>query len=149
VSTAQEHAQGRWRGFVLAVLGASAVSLGAFGAHGLRDALPPASLETWHTAVQYHFWHTLAFGLAAMMQHSFEKCGKDDRFSTVAPRTRAPAFATCAAMWLFAIGVLLFCGSLYAVALGAPRWTGAVTPFGGVAFILGWIALGIALVRSG
>ena len=108
-------------------MGASAVAFGAFGAHALRATLSPASLEIWRTAVQYHFWHTLAFALAAMMQP---------------PRT-----STRVAMWLFAIGLLLFCGSLYALALGAPRWVGAVTPFGGIAFILGWIALGIALFR--
>ncbi|HJU07599.1 MAG TPA: DUF423 domain-containing protein [Rhodanobacteraceae bacterium] len=112
---------------MLALLGASAVGLGAFGAHALRDVLTPASLEIWRTAVQYHFWHTLAFALAAMIRTS---------------RSIARA-----AMWLLAIGVLLFCGSLYALALGAPRWAGAITPVGGVAFILGWIALGTALVR--
>ncbi|HEY3520648.1 MAG TPA: DUF423 domain-containing protein [Rhodanobacteraceae bacterium] len=109
-------------------MGASAVALGAFGAHALRNALPPASLEIWRIAVQYHFWHTLAFALAAMM--------------------RPPRSTARVAMWLFAIGVLLFCGSLYALALGAPHWVGAITPFGGVAFILGWIALGLALIRS-
>ena len=117
----------RWngQGAALAVLGASAVGLGAFGAHALHNALPPESLEIWRTAVQYHFWHTLAFALAAMMW--------------------PPRSVTRAAMWLFAIGVLLFCGSLYALALGAPRWVGAVTPFGGVAFIAGWVALGASL----
>ncbi|MGH8212216.1 MAG: DUF423 domain-containing protein [Rhodanobacteraceae bacterium] len=136
-----------WQGVVLGTLGASAVALGAFGAHALRNTLPPASMDIWRTAVQYHFWHTLAFALAAMMQPSFEKSGQDDRFLIFAPRTSAPAFAARIAMWLFAIGVLLFCGSLYALALGAPRWVGAITPFGGVAFILGWIALGVALIR--
>ena len=60
----------------------------------------------------------------------------------------APTFAARLAMWLFASGVVLFCGSLYALALGAPNWTGIITPFGGAAFIVGWIALGIALIRS-
>jgi uncharacterized membrane protein YgdD (TMEM256/DUF423 family) len=80
-------------------------------------------MEIWHTAVQYHFWHALAFALAAMM------CSRW-------------------AAWLFAAGVVLFCGSLYAMALGAPGWTGAITPVGGVCFILGWIALGLAMMRK-
>jgi len=115
-------------GIVLAMLGVSAVALGAFGAHALRDILPPAQAGIWHTAVQYHFWHTLAFALAAIMR----------------PRGSAVRWA----MWLFPIGVALFCGSLYALALGAPNWVGAITPFGGVAFIIGWIVLGIALIRE-
>lgn len=128
MSVAPIRLRGNWKGAVLAVLGAGAVALGAFGAHALRGTLLPASLVIWHTAVQYHFWHTLAFALAAMMQ--------------------PPRSSTRVAMWLFAVGVPLFCGSLYALALGAPRWVGAVTPFGGVAFILAWIALGVALARS-
>jgi len=114
-------------GVVLAVLGVSAVALGAFGAHALRDTLSPAQAGIWHTAVQYHFWHALAFALAAIMR----------------PRGSAVRWA----MWLFAVGVALFCGSLYALALGMPNWIGIITPFGGLAFIIGWIALGIALVR--
>lgn len=117
----------RTAGIVLAILGASAVGLGAFGAHALRGTLSPMQMEIWHTAVQYHFWHTLAFAVAAMM-----------------PARGWPARS---ATWLLGVGVVLFCGSLYALALGAPDWTGAITPFGGVCFILGWIALGIAFVR--
>jgi uncharacterized membrane protein YgdD (TMEM256/DUF423 family) len=137
----------RAAGIVLALLGAGAVVLGAFGAHALRDALTPSRMEIWRTAVQYHFWHTLAFALAAMISRSFEKCAQDDRFLTVASRKSAPAFAARWAAWLFAAGVVLFSGSLYALALGAPAWTGAITPLGGVCFILGWIALGFAVVR--
>lgn len=113
---------------MLAILGASAVGLGAFGAHALHGTLSPLQMEIWRTAVQYHFWHTLAFALAAIMPSQ----GRAARW----------------AMGLFAIGVLLFCGSLYALALGAPNWTGAITPFGGVCFILGWIALGFTLIQN-
>lgn len=113
-------------GVVLAILGATAVALGAFGAHALRARLSPLQAEIWHTAVQYQFWHTLAFALAAM----------------IPSRGRSALLA----MWLFAVGIVLFCGSLYVLALGMPNWTGAITPFGGVAFILGWIALAMALV---
>lgn len=110
----------------VAAAGASAVIFGAFGAHGLRGTLDAAQMQIWHTAVEYHFWHALALALAA----------------TVASpgRRRTVAVAT------FGLGIVLFCGSLYALALGAPRWVGIVTPFGGTAFIVGWIALGMALV---
>ena len=111
----------RWQGIVLAVLGASAVAMGAFGAHALRDTLPESAMQIWRTAGEYHFWHTLAFALAAMLP------GRWARLAAV----------------LFAFGVLLFCGSLYALAMGASRRVGVVTPFGGVAFMLGWIALGL------
>lgn len=112
----------RGAGVVLAIFGASAVALGAFGAHALRGSLPPPQMGAWHTAVQYHFWHALAFALAVMIRSRW-------------------------AAWFFSVGVLLFCGSLYALALGAPHWTGAITPLGGVCFILGWIVLGVALMR--
>lgn len=111
-------------GVLVGLAGASAVLLGAFGAHALRDALDVRGSELWHTAVSYHFWHALALAIAAMV-------------ATGRPRRIAiPAFA---------IGIVVFCGSLYALALGAPRWFGAITPLGGVAFIVGWIALGVAL----
>ncbi|MBS0431203.1 MAG: DUF423 domain-containing protein [Proteobacteria bacterium] len=124
--TASSSATGaRWQAAALALLGASAVALGAFGAHALRGVLSAQSLQIWHTAVQYHFWHTLAFAVAAMM---------------------AGRCARIAAM-LFAAGTVLFSGSLYALALDAPRWAGFITPVGGVMLILGWIALGVALIR--
>ena len=107
--------------------GASAVLLGAFGAHALRDVLDARSIELWHTAVNYHVWHALALVLAVGLGR-----GRSGRFATVA----------------FVLGIVLFSGSLYALALGAPRWTGIITPFGGLAFISGWIALGLSLRAS-
>ena len=116
-------------GLLTGVAGASAVLFGAFGAHALRGVLDADHRELWHTAVEYHFWHALALGLAAWVGS-----GRAGRCAVAA----------------FAIGIVLFSGSLYALALGAPRWTGIVTPFGGVAFIVGWIALGLTLgQRSG
>lgn len=111
-------------GLLVGVAGASAVVLGAFGAHALRGVLDDRGTELWHTAVNYHFWHALALVLAV-----------------VTATGRAARVAVAA----YAIGIVLFCGSLYALALGAPRWFGAITPLGGVAFIVGWIALGMAL----
>lgn len=109
---------------LIGVTGASAVLLGAFGAHALKGVLDAQSRELWHIAVNYHVWHALALALAAGLGR-----GRSGRFAIAA----------------FAIGIVLFSGSLYALALGAPRWTGIVTPFGGLAFIAGWIALGLSL----
>lgn len=112
-------------GLLVGLAGASAVALGAFGAHGLRGVLDARGTELWHTAVNYHFWHALALALAV---------------ATVGGRARRVAIVA------YAVGIVIFCGSLYALALGAPRWFGAITPLGGVAFIVGWMALGIGLV---
>lgn len=113
--------------WLVGAAGASAVLLGAFGAHALRDVLDADARELWRTASQYHFWHALALAITA--------CAMPGR----ARRTAAIAFA---------VGIVLFSGSLYALALGAPRACGAITPFGGVAFIVGWLALGAAFHRS-
>ncbi len=114
-------------GLLVAVAGASAVLVGAFGAHALRGLLDPQSRELWHTAVNYHVWHALALVLAV----GFGR-GRSGRV----------------AMAGFGVGIVLFSGSLYAMALGAPHWTGIITPFGGLAFIIGWIALGWTMRSS-
>ena len=117
-------------GIVAAALGAAAVMFGAFGAHALRSQLDEASLQIWHTAVEYQFWHALAvLALAACAPVH------DRRW------WRAAAIA-------FIGGIVGFSGSLYALALGAPHWIGAITPLGGVALIAGWILLAIAFRRS-
>lgn len=112
---------------LVGLAGTTAVGLGAFGAHALRGIVDEAGLQVWHTAVQYHFWHALALFVAVV--------------------GLAPGRARTVAIALFAVGIVLFSGSLYALALGAPRWTGAITPLGGVAFIVGWIAVGLSLRR--
>lgn len=111
-------------GLLVGLAGASAVLLGAFGAHALRGVLDAQSRELWQTAMNYHVWHALALAVAVGLGR-----GRSGRFAIAA----------------FAIGIVLFSGSLYALALGAPRWTGIITPFGGLAFIAGWIALGLSL----
>lgn len=106
------------------IAGASAVLLGAFGAHALRGVLDGRGVELWHTAVNYHAWHALALVLTAALER-----GRSGRVALLA----------------FGVGIVLFSGSLYALALGAPRWVGIITPFGGLAFVVGWLALGWTL----
>jgi len=110
---------------IATLLGAAAVLLGAFGAHALRDTLDERALAIWHTAVEYQFWHVLAAVAVALLAR--------DGASTCL-RIAAVAFVA---------GIVLFCGSLYALALGGPRIVGVITPFGGVAFVVGWIALAV------
>jgi uncharacterized membrane protein YgdD (TMEM256/DUF423 family) len=102
-----------------AILGSLAVMLGAFGVHALKSRLGVQQLGWWQTGVQYQMWHALivtALGLSG------------------ARWARLPA-------WLFAGGALVFAGTLYAMALGGPRWLGAVTPLGGLSLIGGWVLL--------
>lgn len=121
----------RIAGIAGSMAGALAVLLGAFGAHALRDRLGVDALATWHTAVEYQFWHALVLLLIAS-------------FADVRARSRAASVAVFA----FVLGILLFCGSLFALASGAPRLVGVITPVGGVAFIVGWCALGSLFLRS-
>jgi uncharacterized membrane protein YgdD (TMEM256/DUF423 family) len=108
-----------------AFLMALAVVLGAFGAHGLRERLDAASLGIWEKAVFYHFIHALGLLMVALL-----------------PRTGT--FAESAAAWvcgLLAAGIVIFSGSLYALALTGQRALGAITPIGGVSFIAAWLML--------
>lgn len=111
--------------FAAALAGAGAVASGAFGAHALRDVLDARALGIWRTAVDYQSWHALALLATALLA-----------------RDRPPSVLRVAAV-AFALGIVLFSGSLYALALGAPGAFGALTPFGGAAFIAGWLALGM------
>ena len=104
--------------------GMTAVTLGAFGAHALRDRLDDYARGVFETAVQYHFYHSLALlavGLLAVSQPQ-----------TVMLKSSG---------WLFFIGILIFSGSLYLLSVTGVRWLGAVTPLGGLAFIAGWACL--------
>jgi uncharacterized membrane protein YgdD (TMEM256/DUF423 family) len=113
-----------------AVSGAIAVAAGAFGAHGLKARLSPEMLAVFETGARYQMFHALALVAAAWVAHRF------------------PGGAAAAAGWLFVAGTALFSFSLYALALSGVRGLGAVTPFGGVAFIAGWLALAWAAVRG-
>jgi uncharacterized membrane protein YgdD (TMEM256/DUF423 family) len=107
-----------------------AVALGAFGAHALRGRLVPDMLTVFEIGVRYQMYHALA--LLAV--------------GGVAARWGGSAVA---AGWLFVAGTVLFSGSLYALAVTGQRWLGAVTPFGGAAFLVGWAALAWAAWARG
>ena len=113
-----------------AAYGLLGVALGAFGAHALRARLTPELLAVYHTGVEYQFYHALA--LLAVGLLALQRC---------------PAPLPLAG-WCFALGVPLFSGSLYLLALTGTRWLGAITPFGGLLFLVGWGALIAAVLRS-
>jgi uncharacterized membrane protein YgdD (TMEM256/DUF423 family) len=98
------------------------VGLGAFGAHGLKTLLSPAMLEVYKTGVTYQMWHALGLGLIAV----FQQQSPDEKFLRWAG-------------WLMFVGILVFCGSLYLLAILNLKWLGMITPFGGVAFLAAWL----------
>ena len=101
--------------------GMLAVALGAFGAHALKSRLDDYALGVFQTAVQYHFYHSLALlavGIIALNQPQ--------------------AALLRSSGWLFLTGIVIFSGSLYLLSISGIRWLGAVTPLGGLAFIAGW-----------
>jgi uncharacterized membrane protein YgdD (TMEM256/DUF423 family) len=105
---------------IAAIMGLLAVALGAFGAHALKETLARSQTGTalWEKAVFYHFVHAVMLFILA----------------TRKPLKRVAWFG-------FLIGIILFSGSLYLYAVGGPRWLVALTPFGGVSFMVGWICL--------
>lgn len=109
---------------IAGISGALAVGLGAYGAHGLTA--PPERMEWWRTAVLYHLVHAVAIAVASRID-------------------RRPAHV---AGVLFAVGSAIFAGTLYAMTLGAPRFLGAITPFGGLSLIAGWIALAFSALKK-
>jgi uncharacterized membrane protein YgdD (TMEM256/DUF423 family) len=115
-----------------AVFLALAVGMGAFGAHALKGRLDEYSLSVYEKAVFYHFIHALGIVLVSLVA----------RVGIVSDAGGAKA------AWLLAIGILLFSGSLYALALSGTRVLGAITPFGGIAFIAGWLWLAYEALRA-
>jgi uncharacterized membrane protein YgdD (TMEM256/DUF423 family) len=126
-----------------AVLGFLGVALGAFGSHALRAKLPPDRLATFDTGVRYQLWHALAL-FAVVLVRSVRPIGAASSAYLTIPSSEN-LFGAIAGS-LFVAGIVLFSGSLYALALtGVRRW-GAVAPFGGLCFLLGWIALALAAI---
>src|SRR6266540_3445569 len=118
---------------VAALSGFVAVAAGAFGAHALRDRLSPSLLDTFQTGVAYQMYHALALLAVGIVLARFSVDGST--WLTIAG-------------WLFIAGTVLFSGSLYLLALTDTRWLGAITPLGGVAFLLGWLGLAIGIWRQ-
>jgi len=112
-----------------AVLAATGVAAGAFGAHGLEGRVAPDLLEIWRTAAHYHLVHAVALlGVAWVVDRG--------------------AHGAALAGWLLVVGVAVFSGSLYLLTLTGVRTLGAITPIGGVALIAGWVVLAVAAWRS-
>lgn len=104
---------------------AVAVALGAFGAHGLKNRLDAYSMSVYEKAVFYHFIHALGILLVALLA----------RTSAISPAAQARVG------WLLLIGIILFSGSLYTLAISGIRILGSITPIGGIAFIAAWLVL--------
>lgn len=118
------------RGVIFSILGFLAVALGAFAAHGLKGRLSPDHMDVFRTGVSYHFYHALALGLTlalpgAPSSDSLRRAGN-----------------------LFIAGIVLFSGSLYALALTGVGKFGAITPLGGVSFLAGWAYLARHFLKS-
>lgn len=126
------------KGFLIiaSVSAALSVVLGAFGAHALKQIVSPGSVATFETGVRYQFYHTFALFVVAILLQAF------------------PGKWLTAAGWLFIIGIVLFSGSLYLLALLKASNTvgmkgiGIITPFGGLFFIAGWICLLIGILSA-
>ena len=107
-----------------------AVALGAFAAHALKEKLSPDLFAVWEVGVRYQMYHALGLFAVAWLAAQF------------------PASQVSIAGWLFVAGTVLFSGSLYALSLSGLRWFGAITPVGGVCFLVGWIWLAWSVWRS-
>lgn len=120
------------RTFILiaAVSGFLSVVVGAFAAHGLKKVLAPEMIEVVKTGVQYQMYHALALLIVALL---------------LIHKPSTPGLK--AGGWAFILGSLMFSGSLYALALGAPHWLGSITPLGGLCFLMGWVLLAVAAWR--
>ncbi len=110
---------------------AAAVVLGAFGAHALKARLSEDMMNVYQTAVQYHFFHALGLFAVAFVASQF-------------PDSVLVKWSG----WVMLAGIVLFSGSLYVLSVSGVRWLGAITPFGGVAFIAAWCLLAIAVAKS-
>lgn len=104
------------------------VILGAFASHALKERLSDHALEIWETGTKYQMYHALALLLIALLLS----------------RTETASTSLIVAGYAFIVGVVLFSGSLYYLSLSGIKWLGAITPLGGVAFILGWVYLIVA-----
>ena len=125
-----------------AAFGLIGVALGAFGSHALRSRLASERLGAFETGVRYQMWHALALFVVVIVD-AWTPTGVASSYTLVEAGTGWPLLA---AGWLFVAGIVLFSGSLFALALTGHRTWGAVTPFGGACLLLGWASLLFAIV---
>lgn len=116
-----------------AINGFLSVALGAFGAHALKERLSEKYLAIWETAVQYQMFHAVALIAIAILMH---------------PNLLGASGALSTAGYAILIGIIIFSGSLFALALSGVGILGAITPIGGVAFLVGWVMLIVAVAKS-
>lgn len=112
-----------------------AVAIGAFGAHGLKKIITPELMVIFETGNKYHFYHNIVSLITFFILLFAE-------INDGSPKSQTFLRISC---WMFLIGILIFSFSLYALAVTGIRILGAITPFGGVSFLLGWSFLGIGL----
>lgn len=117
--------------FLAAISGFSGVALGAFGAHGLANILSPKMLAIYKTGVDYQMWHTLGLGLIANLY-------RQNPTNTI----------IIWAGWLMLIGIIIFCGSLYILAISNLHWLGIVAPIGGLTLLSAWALLAISAYQT-
>jgi len=108
-----------------------AIAFGAFGAHALRTRIAPELMPVYRTGVEYHFYHALGLILVGLAAFHLPESGY-----------------LRGAGWLMLAGIVLFSGSLYLLALTGIRWLGAITPFGGTAFIVAWALFATAVIKA-
>lgn len=118
--------------FLGSVAAGLAVIMGAFGAHALKAKIGPELIAAYQTGVQYHFYHALGLLAVALTAHRL-------------PSSRFIRWAG----WSMLLGIVLFSGSLYMLALTSTGWLGAITPFGGLAFMVGWALLAFGAIKGG
>lgn len=125
-----------------AVFAFLSVGCGAFGAHGLESKLEPRMLAVWETAARYQMYHALALVALGIW------IGQRLQWASQSGSTPSLPASVSVAGWAFTIGIVLFSGSLYALALSGIKVLGAITPLGGMAFLIGWIAFALAAFKS-
>jgi uncharacterized membrane protein YgdD (TMEM256/DUF423 family) len=117
-------------GVIACFFGFSGILLGAFGAHALKEKLPVEMLSIFETAVRYQMYHVVPLFFLSM--------------NLKGTMSKSIAFSA----WFFVIGVVIFSGSLYTLALSGVKAWGAVTPLGGLALMIGWLFLGIGIIKT-
>ena len=113
-----------------AISGALGVIIGAFGAHGLKSKLSAEMLTVYQTGVQYQFYHTFALLAVGLLAMKFQ------------------SGLLTSSGWSFLVGMILFSGSLYALSISGIKTLGAITPIGGLFFIVGWVLLTVSILKA-